>query len=74
MIFFLAFIVPLIAIGIVGWLLYLLHERVEKLAKRIAVIVEWCDTLRENEETIMNDVKRLHHEFQTFQKDSERRR
>ena len=57
-----------------GVFFYFLHKRVEKLSTRVIMIMQWCDTLRENEETIMNDIKRLYHEFQTFQKDYERRR
>lgn len=59
---------------LLGVLFFYLNKRVEKLASKVSIIVQWCDTLRENEETIMGDVKRLRHEFQILQKDSETRR
>ena len=63
----------LVMVGL-GVCFYFLNKRVEKLGERVVTIIHWCDTLRENEETIMNDFKRLYHEFQTFQKEYEKRR
>ena len=64
-----SFILFLIIIGL-GVLFYFLHKRVEKLSQNQAVMVQWCDTLRENEEHLLSDYKRLMHEIQDFKKDS----
>lgn len=63
----------MISLVVLGLLFYFLNKRLEKLGERTMAMVQWCDTLRENEETIMNDFKRLRHEFQTFQKEHENR-
>jgi hypothetical protein len=63
------FILFLIIIGL-GILFYFLHQRVEKISKNQAIMVQWCDTLRENEEHLLSDYKRLMHEIQDFKKDS----
>ena len=55
-------------------LFWYLHRRVEALRVRVTKIVEWCDVLRENEETILKDFKHLYHEFQVFQKEIEHKR
>ena len=44
--------------------------RVEKLSANQALMVGWCDTLRENEEVLLKDFKNLQHEYQAFQKET----
>jgi hypothetical protein len=51
---------------IVGYILYALHIRVEKISTNQAIMVQWCDTLRQNEETLLHDFKQLKNEFQTI--------
>lgn len=55
-----------------GYLLYALHQRVEKISQNQAVMVQWCDTLRQNEEQILNDFKRLQHEVLDAKKEVRR--
>ena len=56
--------------GTLGYLLYALHQRVEKLSQNQAVMVGWCETLRENQETIMGDMNKLRNEIEIIKKDS----
>jgi hypothetical protein len=56
-----------IALGI---LFYLLHMRVEKLSKNQVQFVEWCDTLMKNQETLLDDMKKLRYELQKLEKES----
>lgn len=58
-----------LVIALVGYLLYALHERVEKLSKNQAVMVKWCETLRQNEEQLLTDFKKLQYEVQDAQKE-----
>ena len=63
-------IILLLAVSLLGYLLYTLHMRVEKLSANQALMVGWCDTLRENEEVLLKDFKNLQHEYQAFQKET----
>lgn len=55
---------------ILGILFYLLHQRVEKMSQNQAIMLTWFETLRENEEHLLNDYKRLMHETQDLKKNS----
>lgn len=35
-----------------------LYERVDKMDDRIPVIVQWCETLRENQDTLQGDMEK----------------
>lgn len=58
------FVLSLILIGfaIFGYYCYTIFVRLEKLSKNQAIMVEWCDTLRQNEEQLLKDIKQLHYE------------
>ena len=62
-------VLAFLAITLVGYLLYALHERVEKISKNQAVMVQWCDTLRQNEEQLLSDFKKLQYECQSIEKE-----
>jgi len=62
-------VILLLVVSLMGYLLYTLHIRVEKISKNQAIMVEWCETLRENEEQLLKDFKNLQHEYQAFQKE-----
>jgi hypothetical protein len=59
-----------IAIALIGYLLYALHERVEKISKNQAIMVQWCDTIRQNEEQLINDFKKVKYECQSIKKET----
>lgn len=63
------FVLCLLGIALMGYLLYALHERVEKISKNQAVMVQWCDTLRQNEEQLISDFKKLQYECQSIEKE-----
>ncbi len=63
-------LIAFLAITLVGYLLYALHERVEKMSSNQAVMVTWCDTLRQNQETLLNDLKKIQYECQALQKET----
>ena len=69
MIGFLIFIL-FVVVGAFGYMLYAIHQKVEKLSANQAVMVGWCETLRENQETIMSDMKKIRNEIETVKKES----
>jgi hypothetical protein len=69
MIGFLIFIL-FVAVGTLGYLLYALHQRVEKISQNQAIMVGWCETLRENQETLMSDMKKIRNEIQSLEKET----
>lgn len=62
-------VLAFLAIVLIGYLLYALHERVEKISKNQAIMVQWCDTLRQNEEQLISDFKKLQYECQSIEKE-----
>jgi len=66
-------IILIISVGLIGTLLYLLHERVEKMSKNQAVMVGWFDTIRQNEETLLGDFKKLQYELKELEKTTNRK-
>jgi hypothetical protein len=36
-----------------------LYERVDKIDDRIPVLIGWCDTLRENQDTLQGDLEKV---------------
>ena len=65
-------LIIILLVSLLGYLLYALHQRVEKISQNQAVMVQWCDTLRQNEEQILNDFKRLQHEVLDAKKEVRR--
>ena len=55
---------------ILAVLFYYLHQRVEKMSKNQAIMVKWFDVLRDNQEILLKDIKKVIHEFQAFQKET----
>ena len=53
-----------------GYLFYLLHLRVEKISQNQAIMVQWFETLRENEEQLLTDLKKIRYEFQNLEKET----
>jgi hypothetical protein len=39
--------------------LKVLYERVDKIDDRIPIIIQWCETLRENQDTLQGDLERV---------------
>jgi hypothetical protein len=50
-----------------------LHKRVEKLSQNQALIVTWCETLRENEESLLKDFRRVVNEYKELEKEVKRK-
>ena len=63
----------ILSVGLIGTLLYLLHERVENMSKNQAVMVGWFDTIRQNEETLLEDFKKLQYELKEIEKTTSRK-
>ena len=38
-----------------------LYERVDKIDDRLSIIVKWCETLRENQNTLQADLEKVYH-------------
>ena len=36
-----------------------LYERVDKIDDRIPIVIEWCETLRKNQDTLQEDLKKV---------------
>jgi hypothetical protein len=41
--------------------LKVIDERQDKNDERVATIVKWCDVLRENQDTLQDDIQKLHY-------------
>ena len=41
--------------------LKVIDERQDKNDERVATIVKWCDVLRENQDTLQEDMQKLHY-------------
>lgn len=65
-------ILSIVLNGLFGYLLYALHSRVEKISRNQAIMVEWCNTLRENEEQLLKDFTKLQHEILNASKENRR--
>lgn len=61
------------ALGMVSYFCYTLFVRVEKLSKNQAIMVEWCDTLRQNEEQLLKDMKQLRYEISNAKENNNKR-
>lgn len=66
---FLIIFSDLVLIALLAYLLYALHLRVEKLSENQAIMLGWFDTIQKNEETIIKDFSKLHHEFISLEKE-----
>ena len=66
-------IILFLLVGLIGTLLYLLHERVEKMSKNQAVMVGWFDTIRQNEEQLLKDLTKLQYDLQKLEKETNRK-
>ena len=53
--------------------LKVIYERVDKVDDRIVIITGWCDTLRANQDTLQDDIKKIFHEFLNLKKESGQR-
>lgn len=65
---FFMLIAYILLIGL-GMLFYLLHNRVENLATKLNQSVQWQIILRDNQDVLQNDFKRLFNEFQNIKKE-----
>ena len=53
--------------------LKVVYERVDKIDDRIVIITGWCETLRANQDTLQDDIKKIFHEFLNLKKESGQR-
>lgn len=60
-----------VLIGGLSYAIYCLHLRVETITSKITLMTQWCETLRENENTIVKDFKKLYREFQAIEKNTD---
>ena len=66
-------IIQILLNALIGVLLYFLHERVENMSKNQAIMVEWFDTVKQNEEQLLTDFNKLRNECKAFEKDNRKK-
>ena len=66
-----AFVIITLFIGDIGllYLIWALHEKVEKLNKNQAIMLEWFESIKKNEETLQDTLKKLYREFHASEKE-----
>lgn len=57
-----------------GILFYFLHMRLENYQKNQVQLVEWCDTLMKNQETLLSDMKKIRYDYQKLEKEIQKHR
>jgi len=57
-----------IIILILFYIIYAFHQKVEKLSSNQAIMLQWFEVLRENDEQLLNDLKRINYELQNVKK------
>ena len=57
-----------IIILILFYIIYAFHQKVEKLSSNQAIMLQWFEVLRENDEQLLNDLKRINYELQKVKK------
>jgi hypothetical protein len=62
-------IIILLTILFLGTLLYFLHVRVEKVSENQAIMLQWFESIKQNEERIISDFNKLRNEYKTFEKE-----
>jgi glycogen synthase len=58
-----------VIVGGLGWLVYTLHSKIQKIEKNQAIMLEWFDSISKNEETLQDDIKKLFYEFKAIGKE-----
>lgn len=58
-----------ITVGVLGWLVFALHVRLQKMDKTQAIMLEWFDGIQKNEETLQDDIKKIFYEFKSIGKE-----
>ena len=56
-------------VGVLGWLVYTLHVKLQKVEESQAIMLELFDTISKNEETLQGDIKKLFYEFKILGKE-----
>jgi predicted Holliday junction resolvase-like endonuclease len=62
-------LVLFLLVGVLGWLVYTLHAKLQKMEKNQAIMLEWFDSISKNEETLQDDIKKLFYEFKAIGKE-----
>jgi uncharacterized membrane protein (DUF106 family) len=62
-----------VLVALMGLLVRAANVKIDKLSKNQAIMVTWCETLRENEEQLLKDLTRLQHEILNGTKKESRR-
>lgn len=65
------FAIIILFIGNIGlfYLVWALHEKLEKLNKNQAIMLEWFESIKKNEETLQDTLKKLYREFHASEKE-----
>jgi hypothetical protein len=66
------FIIVVLLIGDAGlfYFIWNLHKKLEKLNQNQAIMIEWFETIRKNEETLQETLKKLYRGFHASEKES----
>jgi len=61
--------VLIIVVVVLGWLVFALHIKLQKMDKTQAIMLGWFDGIQKNEETLQDDIKKIFYEFKTIGKE-----
>lgn len=64
-----AIIFLLLFISVLGWLVYTLHMKMQKVEQNQAIMLGWFDTIKKNEETLQGDIKKLFNEYRSIEEE-----
>ena len=56
-------IVLFLELILLGWVVYALSIKIQKIEENQAIMIGWFDTVKKNEETLQNALKKLFNEF-----------
>ena len=52
-------------------LFYFINKKVEILLKNHSIMVGWCNTLRQNEDILQKDIRKLSYDFKAYKKEND---